>query len=265
MDDTDFRKLLDHLGYSWAGYRKVRKGVKKRIRRHMQRLGCWDIAAYMDLLEQRADSRTDCEMLMTVPISRFFRDRALWQTLEKRLLPDLIARNRIRLDVWSAGCACGEEVYSFKIVWELLKNRFEFLPQLRILATDRDPERIEKARNGIYNPSSLREVTPEVLSGFFETRKGARQFLIKEGLKGDIEWATGDLQSDPPEAIFHVILLRNNILTYLGQEGQISTLIPILNRLAPGGLFISGCHEALPLEIEELVPMVDCPFVYQKK
>ena len=39
MDDDSFRRLLDRLGLSWQGYAKVRKGVKKRIQRHMQELG----------------------------------------------------------------------------------------------------------------------------------------------------------------------------------------------------------------------------------
>ena len=265
MDDADFRKLLEQLGYSWTGYRKVRKGVKKRIRRHMQRLGCWDITAYLKLIEQQAESRSDCELLMTVPISRFFRDRYLWQILEKRLLPDLIARNPEQITVWSAGCACGEEVYSLKIVWERLKAHFEKLPQLKILATDRHPQRIIRARSGIYNRSSLREVAPDIRTGFFESLNGEKQFLIKEELKRGIDWATGDLQTEPPESIFHVIFLRNNILTYLGEEGQTSALITILDRLAPGGLFITGCRETLPLEIKELVPVLECPFVYKKR
>ncbi len=68
MDDAQFRKLLEFLGYSWAGYRRVRKGVKKRIHRHMQRLGCRDINAYLNLLENQADFRYECELLMTVSI-----------------------------------------------------------------------------------------------------------------------------------------------------------------------------------------------------
>jgi len=31
MDDNQFQILLDYLQYSWTGYRRVRKGVKKRI------------------------------------------------------------------------------------------------------------------------------------------------------------------------------------------------------------------------------------------
>ena len=81
MDDDQFRLLLDYLGYSWRGYRRVRKGVKKRIRRHMQQLGCRHIPSYLNMLTLQAETRQECEMLMTVPISRFFRDRHIWQML----------------------------------------------------------------------------------------------------------------------------------------------------------------------------------------
>ena len=106
MDDIQFQKLLDYLGYSWAGYRRVGKGVKKRINRHMQQLGCRDIAAYLKILSLQTASRHECELLMTVSIRRFFRDRPLWEMLENRLLPYLIADHIGPMKVWSAGCAC---------------------------------------------------------------------------------------------------------------------------------------------------------------
>ena len=265
MDDAQFRKLIDYLGYSWAGYRKVRKGVKKRIRRHMQRLGCRDITAYLNRLENQADSRNECELLMTVSISRFFRDQRLWQMLENQWLPDIIARNRLQIDVWSAGCACGEEVYSFRIIWERLKTRFESLPALKILATDRNPQNIGRARSGIYNRSSLREVAADVRTGFFDSRKGSTQFVIKEELKSDIHWEIRHLLTEPSVSGCSIIFLRNNILTYYRQDTQITALSPIINCLIPGGLFIIGCHETLPLKIEELIPMAECPYVFKKK
>ena len=264
MDDAQFRKLLDYLGYSWAGYRRVRKGVKKRIHRHMQQLGCRDIAAYLNLLETRADCRRDCELLMSVSISRFFRDRKLWQILEDRWLPEIIANNPLRIRVWSAGCACGEEVYSVKIMWQRLKDRFGPMPSLEILATDRHPQYIDRARNGIYNRSSLREVPADVRSRFFESVKGSRRFRIKPELKSQIDWQICELLTESPGSIFQVIFLRNNILTYYRQEDQIRALESILNCLAPGGLFIIGCHESLPLEDSALLPLRDCPYVYQK-
>ena len=40
MDPREFALLLDRFALSAEGYRKVRKGVQKRIARHMQQLGC---------------------------------------------------------------------------------------------------------------------------------------------------------------------------------------------------------------------------------
>lgn len=265
MDDAQFRLLLEHLGYCWDGYRRVRKGVKKRIHRHMQQLGCRDIPAYLNLLENQVERRHECELLMTVSISRFFRDRHLWQLLEDRWLPDIIARRSLPLAVWSAGCACGEEVYSFKIVWERLKTRLGSLPPLEILATDLHPQYLAKARRGIYSRSSLREVAADVRCGFFESRRGSKQFAVQAVLKSDIRWQTGNLLSDVTGSVFQIIFWRNNILTYCRQQDQIDVLNSILNCLAPGGLLITGSHETLPVETGTLVSMAECPFVYRKK
>lgn len=40
MDDRQFERLLAFLEYSRNGYRRVRKGVKKRAARHMSELDC---------------------------------------------------------------------------------------------------------------------------------------------------------------------------------------------------------------------------------
>ena len=86
MDDHQFRRLLHHLGLSWTGYRKVRKGVKRRISHHMLRLDCPDMAGYLHVLERNTETKAECKRLMTVSISRFFRDRRLWDLLQEEIL-----------------------------------------------------------------------------------------------------------------------------------------------------------------------------------
>ena len=265
MDDDQFRKLLEYLDYSWSGYRKVRKGVKKRIRRHMQQLHCRDISAYLEVLDRQPDRRRNCELLMTVSISRFFRDRRLWEILENRWLPHIIARNPLKVKVWSAGCGCGQEPYSFKIVWEHLKKDFESLPQLEVVATDRHPRYLEHALSGVYSLSSLKEVAVEDRAVFFENRKGAKLFGIRDELKSDVHWKIHHLLTDPPGADFNVIFLRNNILTYCRQEAQKKVVINVLNCLAPGGLFIIGCHETLPYKTDRLFPLDRFAYVFCRK
>ena len=62
----------------------MRKGVKKRIHRHMQELGCRNVEAYLLALDEDREVKEQCERLLTVSISRFFRDRGLWQTVDVR-------------------------------------------------------------------------------------------------------------------------------------------------------------------------------------
>jgi len=178
MEDKAFRQLLDYLRLSWPGYRKVRKGVKKRIARHMEQCGCRTMEDYIRLLEQEQGLRMRCEQLMAVSISRFFRDRALWVTLAEDILPRMIVRHFDTLRVWCAGCACGEEVYSLKILWEGLKHRFDHLPVLEIMATDISPAYVARAKAGVYTRSSLKEVPEGRALTLLPTPKG-QEYLCR--------------------------------------------------------------------------------------
>jgi chemotaxis methyl-accepting protein methylase len=264
MDDDQFRILLEYLQYSWSGYRKVRKGVKKRIQRHMQQQGCRNVMDYLKILDFEPGTRHKCELLMTVSISRFFRDRRLWEMLKSRWLPDMIANDPPGLKVWSAGCACGEEAYSFKIIWQQLGKQFEHLPALDLLATDRHPKYLERARSGIYNRSCLKEVAPDWRHIYFESRKGSRQYAIKDHLKSRIRWEIHHLATDPPGRDFDIIFLRNNVLTYYRKEAQKKALTGILNCLLPGGLLIIGCHETLPFQPATLRAVPGLSYVFTK-
>ena len=264
MDDHQFRQLLDRFGFSWSGYRKVRKGVKKRITRHMSELGCQNISDYLIKLDESDDLRKKCELLLTVSISRFFRDREFWRSLEKKILPELIHKNSEKINIWSAGCACGDEVYSFKIVWDDLKNRVAHLPKLELIATDMNPDYLDIARAGIYSSSSLKEVTKEFQKKYFKKKKGKNLYEINAFLKKDVIWKIHHLLSDPPGSKFDIIFLRNNILTYYEDLLKKKAFKKILDSLAPFGYLIIGSHESLPFETRELTEIKPHTFVFRK-
>jgi chemotaxis protein methyltransferase CheR len=264
MDDHQFCQLLNRFGFSWSGYRKVRKGVKKRIKRHMKDLGCRNISDYLMELDESDEVRKKCELLLTVSISRFFRDREFWQSLEKKILPDLINKNLEKINVWSAGCACGDEVYSFKIVWDELKNSVGHLTKLELIATDMNPDYLDIARAGIYSSSSLKEVTKEFQARYFKKKKGKKLFEINSSLKKDIIWKIHHLLSDPPGSKFDIIFLRNNVLTYYEDLLKKKAFRKILDSLALFGFLIIGSHESLPFEARELTEIDPHPFVFRK-
>ncbi|MGD9046290.1 MAG: CheR family methyltransferase [Desulfobacterales bacterium] len=264
MHEDQFRQLLDWFDYSWTGYRKVRKGVKKRISRHMQELNCPEISVYLNLLQTSGAARQESERRMTVSISRFFRDYKLWQDLEEEILPGLIETKKRILRVWSAGCARGEEVYSFKIVWDRFIGKCAQAPDLRVTATDIHPDYIEKARAAIYAKSSLKEVPPEIRESYFDIRKRGHHFEVKAFLKKGIDWNVQDIFADPPGSAFDIIFLRNNLLTYYKDYKKKEGLNKIIKALAPDGWLIVGSHEKMPPGAFNVERHDSIPWAYRK-
>jgi chemotaxis protein methyltransferase CheR len=265
MDDHQFRKLLDWFGYSWAGYRKVRKGVKKRIARHMQELQCPAMDAYLELLASDGDALEQCRLRMTVSISRFFRDRQLWQGLQDRILPELLGAPRDFLRVWSAGCACGEEPYTFAILWDHLNRSGAELPRLELLASDVNPHYIAKAKVGIYPLSSLKEVPAALRLAYFDQCKSKPLFEIKAFLKAAVTWLERDLFNGPPASGFHLILIRNNLLTYYQSRLVEHAFGKIAAGLADDGWLSVGAHEKLPERPCGLIRDDAVPWAYRNQ
>jgi chemotaxis methyl-accepting protein methylase len=231
----------------------------------MKELNCRNMSAYLAELEKEDEVRQHCEILLTVSISRFFRDRKFWLTLEKKLLPELIRKKRTRIKVWSAGCACGDEVYSFKIVWDRLQKKIANVPELEVTATDINPVYIDRARAGIYSSSSLKEVKKEFQSKYFKRIGKKKLYEVKASLGRDISWKIHHLLSDPPDSDFDIIFLRNNVLTYYEDRLKEKAFKKVLNSLAANGLLIIGSHEELPFETTDLNGVVQHSFVFRKE
>ncbi len=264
MDDQQFRQLLDYFSYSWEGYRRVREGVKKRINRHMQQLRCRNIDEYFLYLDRDEEVRQQCECLMTVSVSRFFRDRLLWKIIEDQVVPNIIKDNRKKVKFWFAGCACGEEVYSFKILWESMRGRFNRMPELEMWATDMNPVYLRRAQDGIYSLSSLKEVPQELREIYFIHNGEEGLFRIAPSLKKGVLWKVHNLLFRLGEFNFQIIFLRNSILTYYKDELKQAAFRKVIDSLAQGGFLIIGSHEKLPIESKDLAPFSGQTYIFRK-
>ncbi len=265
MDDPQFHRLLKYFGYSAEGYRRVRKGVKKRLRRHMQALGCQRLESYLDAIAASPRTRRACLQRLSVPISRFWRDAALWVTLAYQILPELVHRFRVPLAVWSAGCAGGEEAYSLTIsAQEVQLSANPDRPLLTVLATDRNPAFLNRAREGIYPRSSLRELSTDQVARHFTPLPGRRRFRIRAEHKAGINWLCCDIEALPSTTRFHLILLRNNILTYCDPDGRAEGLQRVLAHLYPGGVLVIGERERLPAADKSIKAAFGLPYVFEQ-
>ncbi len=94
---------------------------------------------------------------LNISETHFFRDASQMATLERVVLPELIARRRPerRLRVWSAGCSTGEEPYTLAmLIHRLLPDRPAW--DVLVLGTDINGRSLATARRGRYRAWSLR-------------------------------------------------------------------------------------------------------------
>ena len=111
MTDADCVVLLQwalpKLGLRWAGFRNVRGQVCKRIRRRIDELALADAASYRDRLEAEPAEWEVLRGFCGVTISRFYRDRGVWDALGDEVLPAAaaaaMASGEHELWCWSVG------------------------------------------------------------------------------------------------------------------------------------------------------------------
>jgi chemotaxis protein methyltransferase CheR len=238
------RQTLPRLGMRWAGYRKVRRQVCKRIARRLHALGLTGIESYAGYLEAHPEEWQQLDALCRISISRFFRDRGSFERLAEEILPRLADTASGALRCWSVGCASGEEPYSLRLIWAFcLQSRFPAVA-LEILATDADPGLLERARLACYPASSLRELPRDWIERAFERSEGL--YRLRPELRAGVELLRQDIRSELPEQSFHLVLCRNLAFTYFDEPLQRRCLARLAARLEPGGVLFVGAHESLP-------------------
>lgn len=239
---------LPRLALRWPGFRKVRRQVIRRIARRIEELQLNDLDSYCRYLETHEQEWQRLDGYCRITISRFYRDRRVFNALAQNGLPELIRlrrnRDERRLDIWSAGCGAGEEAYTLALIWaQQIAPQFSDT-SFALTATDADPAQIARAQRGCYPSSSLRELPSLWRTQTFTEDQG--QYCIKPEYRRAISWAVQDLRKTLPDGPFDLILCRNLAFTYFSIDLQREILRHLDVRLSPGGLFVIGVHESLP-------------------
>jgi chemotaxis protein methyltransferase CheR len=252
MNDTEcvafLQWALPKLRMRWPGFRKVRRQVCRRVDRRMRELGLRDVAAYRALLESDPHEWHALHRCCPITISRFYRDRGIFDLLRDAVLPQLtraaVARGDHQFHAWSAGCASGEELYTLKILWELcLRPRFPRL-RLHIVATDVEQAVLERARIGCYSKGSLQDLPHEWLATAFVRRDSL--YCVRPEFRDGIDLQLQDIRQAMPPGPFDLILCRHLVFTYFDEQVQQELLPRLAQRLVSRGVLVTGKQEMFP-------------------
>jgi chemotaxis protein methyltransferase CheR len=142
-----------------------------RLAKRLRILGLNSFAEYCAMIDS-ADGADELQAMLaalTTNVTRFYREPHHFDTLHDLFLTDLAqkARSGERVRLWSAACSNGQEPYSMAMT-VLTAMPDAASHDVRILATDIDPNMVAEGRDGTYRSELLDPVPPQSRQRFFE-------------------------------------------------------------------------------------------------
>ncbi len=264
--------LLEERGFDFSGYHPAM--LERRIGRRLTATACKDFTEYLNCLQQNAVELDHLTDVITINVSRFFRDTLTFELIADRILPAMIREKTQAGDhslrVWSAGCAKGEEPYSLAILIHELLRKEEATMNLHLFATDIDSGALTEAEKALYSASSVENVKYQYLTKYF-LPEGPSFRLVPE-IKKRVTFALYDIldkkRSVPPESVFgnFDLVLCRNLLIYFDIEYQNTIFEKLYHALAKQGYLILGKAEAPSMTYRHNLSRVfDLSPIYRKR
>ncbi len=244
--------LHSRLGRDFSQYKTGT--LMRRIQRRMHVLQTDQVPAY---IEQLRTLPTEAELLfreMLISVTRFFRDREVFETLEAKIMPGLLAepRNTDPIRVWVAGCATGEEAYSLAILLTECLDRSECRRPVQVFATDVDDRAIAIARAGVYPGTIASDVSADRLEHNFV--KEDDNYRVGKGIREMCLFSTHDLVKDPPFSKLDLVSCRN-LLIYFEPPLQQRVITTFHYALRPGRHLLLGPSESVAAQSRLFAPL----------
>ena len=237
-----FHYLAQTAGVDFNEYKQAT--VLRRIERRMQVKHVRTQKDYANLLETDRTELASLRRELFIPVTSFFRDTAAFDDLQKIAIDEIVKKSESggSIRVWSAGVSSGEEVYSIAMLFFEAFEKERRWPNLKIFATDVNPQAIELASAGHYPDSIAAEVSPERLAHFF-TKSGS-EYVIKPELRQVVVFAKHNLLADPPFTRMDLVTCRNTLI-YFKTEPQNRALQRLQYATKPNGFLFLGSSESI--------------------
>jgi chemotaxis protein methyltransferase CheR len=224
--------------------------VYSRLAKRLRALGLQSFRDYCALIatSEGADERQQMIAALTTNVTRFFREPHHFEHLKQVLLPPLIAaaRRNEKIRIWSAGCSSGQEPYSIALtILSMMPDAAKF--DVKVLASDIDPNMIVAGRAGVYGDEALSAVPAALRQRWFtpQSAEGGKSWSANDELRELVAFRELNLiGSWPMHGKFHAIFCRN-VVIYFDMETQSKIWSRFVPLMSAGALLYIGHSERL--------------------
>jgi len=202
------QKITVERGFGCASYKE--KCLSRRIAVRMRARGVHTYADYARLLDADAAEYDKLLDVLTINVTKLFRNWDTYSALAGTVIPDLWSRETPAIRVWSAGCSSGQEPYSLAVLFHRHAATAGMLPQIGrvdVLGTDIDRASLAAAQRAQFAEPDFAD-TPDELRQRYFTRSAP--FAVSPNVRGMVRFERRDLLNDPaPPGPFELIACRN--------------------------------------------------------
>jgi len=262
--DLLLEAVFRRYGYDFRSY--ARASIERRTRQFMSGAGCSSVSEMIPKVLHDKEFFSRLARYFSISVTEMFRDPFVYRAVREKVVP--LLRTWPHFKIWHAGSATGEEVYSLAIV---LKEEGVY-DRATIYATDFNDDALERAREGIYEVSKMKEATRNYqqaggkasFSEYLHARYDA--VAMSGSLKERITFANHNLAVDEAFGEMHLVFSRN-VLIYFNRELQNRVLELFTNSLVRGGFLCLGTKEDLRFtDVNNRYDVVDGKAkIYRKK
>lgn len=252
-------ELTDEQYARWQELLEQRTGIcflqhksilQKGLSQRMREVGADNYEQYYEhvrAVPQGAIEWTHLVDRISVKETSFFREPHSYAVCRKYLQQRLAgqASQDYTLDIWSVGCATGEEPYSLAMMAGDVIDELEARAFLGVIATDISQSALQVARKGVYSARKVQSLPAAMQEKYFLPHSD-NNFEIVTPVKQQICFVQGNLLElyDIPRLEMDVIFCQN-VLVYFRQERKRQVLNELVKHLKPGGLLMLGPGEVI--------------------
>lgn len=201
--------------------------------------------SFQDYYKSIVQDRTGVSLLAMIDAlatnhTSFLREPDHFQFLRDQVVPGLGTRDAI--EVWSAACSTGEEVWTLAMVLnEALPNR-----RVRIAASDISNKALNSAQRAVYPAERCHGVSAAWLSRYFAAEgRPPVSYRIAPALRAQVAFRRVNLvESYSWPHPFPIIFCRN-VMIYFDRLTQERVIAGLSQHLEPGGYLFVGHAESL--------------------
>ncbi|WLD58244.1 protein-glutamate O-methyltransferase CheR [Salinispirillum sp. LH 10-3-1] len=256
FDDQQFaqwRALLEErTGMEVTAAR--RSFLETSIRQRMKEAGFTGFQRYFEHVSNDSIISSEWYLLvdrLTVQETRFFRDAHAMELVAEHLRA-IWQRSNDPVQVWSAGCATGEEAYSLAMIMAELARRYPDQRHFSVTGSDISAPAVLKARLGTYTARKLEPVRAAWQQRYF-TAEG-NSMVVKPELSQRVCFTRLNVTETEQAPLQNMdVIYCQNLLIYFRRWRRRDIVTQFVDKLRPGGLLVLGPGELIDFKHDQLV------------